>query len=171
MEGDLRRGLFPAEAEPEQVMEIVKVLANIGGGLDVLELEKILKIDADQSARLVNACQMLDLTRIHDGRVVLTENGTRLNDLSKTEKGNFLAGRLASIEPFRTAIEIAGKQKTVSVETVVDALSRLKLRWTEEGDDELNELLVHNILVDWVVFAGLLQYDGRADKFRAKIVD
>ena len=61
LEGDVRKGMFPAETEPEQIIELVKALASLSGGIDVVNLQKILGIHSDEMERLVNASQNLGL--------------------------------------------------------------------------------------------------------------
>ena len=80
-----------------------------------------------------------------------------------SKKRQLISERISLLEPFRTAIDIATKSKSFSSDKVADVLSKKDLRWAEE--EELNELLVHDILVDCAVFAGLLEYDGRTDMF------
>jgi len=163
MEGDIKRRMFPAEIEPEQVIELAKILST-DINTDVVSLEKYTRTHLDEVERLVNASQILGVTKIHDGRICLSELGTRLNDLPMQEKRHLIGERLTLVEPFRTAIEIATKNATFSSDKVAGELYRNELRWAEEED--LNELIVHDILVDFAVFTGLLEYDGRSDTFR-----
>jgi len=163
LEGDVKKGLFPAEIEPEQIIELTELLTGQDVGMDVLKLGKILGIGIDETTRLLNASQILGFTKIHDGCIWLSDRGTELNSLPRSEKRHLLRERLSLVEPFRTAIEIAGQVKSLESSKVTDILSLKELRWAE--DDELNDLLVHDILVDWAIFTGLLEYDGKTDRF------
>ncbi len=163
LEGDVRKGMFPAETEPEQIIELVKALASLSGGIDVVNLQKILGIHSDEMERLVNASQILGFTSIHNGLIWLSGAGTELGNSPMSKKRQLISERISLLEPFRTAIDIATKSKSFSSDKVADVLSKKDLRWAEE--EELNELLVHDILVDCAVFAGLLEYDGRTDMF------
>jgi hypothetical protein len=163
LEGDVRKHLFPAEIEPGQVIEIVKQLKP-DSGFKLTDLEKLLRVNADKLVRLINATQILAFTKIHDGRVWLGKRGLELSKLPDHEKKKIFKDRLSLVEPFRTALEIARKdRKNLFSSKVSSLLYKKNLRWAD--DEELNELLVHDILLDWSVFTGLFTYNGKDDRF------
>jgi hypothetical protein len=112
LEGDVRKEMFQAEIDPEQIFEIAKVLASLDAGADVIKLEKMLGIQTDEMERLVNASQILGITKIHDGLIRLSERGRELNGLPRNKKKQLLTERLSLVEPFRTAIETASKHES-----------------------------------------------------------
>ncbi len=164
LEGDVRKHLFPAEIEPGQIIEIVKQLEKPDSGFKLTDLKRVLHVNADKLIRLINATQILAFTKIHDGRVWLGKRGLELNKMPDHEKKKIFKERLSLVEPFRTALEIARKDRENLFSNKVSSLLYKKdLRWAD--DEELNELLVHEILLDWSVFTGLFMYDGKTDRF------
>ncbi len=158
--------MFPAGIEPGQLIEIAGALARLDTGSDVVKLRKLLGAKTDEMERLINASLLLGFARIHNGLISITERVTEVNSLPRNKKRQYLTERLSLVAPFRTAVEVAGKSKRFSSNKVADLLYKRELRWVEE--EELNGLLVHNILVDWAIFSGLLEYDGRTEMFGIK---
>jgi hypothetical protein len=71
--------------------------------------------------------------------------------------------KVAPIEPFRTAIELASKGESTTASEVAKTLRARGIEWHYKP--ELNELLVRNLLIHWAIRAGLLSYDGEDEKF------
>ncbi|HYB03971.1 MAG TPA: AAA-associated domain-containing protein [Nitrososphaerales archaeon] len=166
LEGDVRKGMFPSGIEPGQLIEVGRALASQDSGADVVKLTKILGAKPDEIQSIINACQMLGFVRIRDGLISITDRVNELNALPRSKKKQYLTERLSLVEPFKTSIEVAQKSQSFSSDKVADLLYKKELRWAEE--EELNTLLVHDILVDWAIFSGLLQYDGRSRMFSPK---
>ena len=163
LEGDVRKGMFPTGIEPGQLIEVARALGSLGSSADVIKLRKILGAKPDEMERLVNASQMLGFTTIHDGIISTTDLLKEINSLPRPKRRQYLTERLSLVEPFKTSIEVAGKGKSFSSDKVADLLYKKDLRWAE--DEELNSLMVHDILVDWAIFSGLFDYDGRSKLF------
>ena len=163
LEGDVRKGMFPAGIEPGQLIEIARALARLDSSSDVVELRKLFGGKTEEMERLINASLLLEFATIQNGLISITEHVKEVNSLPRNKKKQYLTERLSLLEPFRTALEVAGKSREFSSDEVADLLYKRELRWTEE--EELNGLLVHAILLDWAIFSGLLQYDGRSEKF------
>jgi hypothetical protein len=106
---------------------------------------------------------MLGLVRSEKGGVSLTELGLRFQKTSK-DKVRVLKDRLAAIEPFRTALELASRGKPVTAGQVAEALSEIGIKWHYQP--ELNESLINALLIHWAIYGGLLKYDGKSGKFQ-----
>ena len=163
LEGDVRKLLFPANIEPTQLIEMMKVLGKQSSGMELPELERNLQIGTDEVSCLINASQILGFTKIHDGRIYAGERGNRLNDLPEAEKKQLIKERLSLVEPFCSSLDMARIRKYLLSEEVSNLLYKKDLRWAD--DEEQNQLLVHDILVEWSIFTGLLRYDGKNDRF------
>jgi len=159
----VRKLLFPANIEPTQLIEMMKVLGKQSSGMELPELERNLRIGTDEVSCLINASQILGFTKIHDGRIYARERGNRLNDLTEAEKRHRIKERLSLVEPFCSSLDMARIRKYLLSEEVSNLLYKKDLRWAD--DEEQNQLLVHDILVEWSIFTGLLRYDGKNDRF------
>lgn len=72
--------------------------------------------------------------------------------------------QLAKIEPFNAALELSAHRHTFSSVEVAEALSKKGVHWHHEP--EVNEAIVQGLLIHWAIYTGLLQYNGKTDKFR-----
>jgi hypothetical protein len=163
LDGNVRKALFPAKIEMGQLIEVVKALEKLDSGVKFLELGKILREDHEKLGRLIIATQILAFTKIHDGRIWLSKRGERLNHSHYGQKIDLIKERMRIVEPFRTAVEVAKNENIFSSHRVASLLEDHDLSWAE--DEELNELIIHDILLDWSIFTGLLSYDGKKDRF------
>ena len=68
-----------------------------------------------------------------------------------------LSSLLATIEPFKTAIAMATKQRSVSAGAIAEALSERGITWHHEP--EVKQSLLTTILIHWAIYAGLLSYN------------
>jgi hypothetical protein len=111
----------------------------------------------------LDAAEMLGLVRSEKGDVCLTELGLRFQKTSRN-KVRMLRDRLAAIEPFRTALELASRGKPVTAGQVAESLSEIGIKWHYQP--ELNESLINDLLVHWTIYGGLMRYDGKSGKFQ-----
>lgn len=79
-------------------------------------------------------------------------------------KMRMLKDRVATIEPFRTALDLVSRKKVVTAQDVADSLAEIGLKWHYKPD--LNEALVRTLLIHWAIYADLLGYDGKSGEFR-----
>lgn len=154
---------MPGNVRGGQVISLVEITGTLGQRVDVPKLADEMGADIAVLLPILDAAEMLGLVRVDKGDVVLTELGLKFQ---KTTKNKFaiLKEKMASIEPFRTAIGLAPKGKTVTAAEVAEALGEMGLRWHYQP--EINESLVRTLLIHWTIYGGLLKYDGKADKFQ-----
>lgn len=141
----------------------MEITGSIGGKVDVPKLADEFGADLGVLLPVLDAAEMLGLVRSEKGDVHLTELGLKFQKTTKN-KLRMLKDRIATIEPFRTALELAARGKPVTASQVADTLADMGLRWTYKP--ELNEALVKTLLIHWTIYAGLLSYDGKSDKFQ-----
>jgi hypothetical protein len=154
---------MPGNVRAGQVISLVEVTGGIGGKVDAPKLADELGADLAVLLTILDAAEMLGLVRSEKGDVYLTELGLKFQKTS-TNKVRLLRDRLANIEPFRTALELASRKRHVTGEEVADALADMGLKWHYQ--QEMNEALVKTLLVHWAIYAGLLKYDGKSGKFQ-----
>lgn len=154
--------LMPATVRGGQVISLVEVTGSIGGRVDAPKLADELGADIAVLLPILDAAEMLGLVRSEKGDVHLTELGHRFQKAS-TQKLRILKDRIAAIEPFRTALELAAKGKPITAAQVAESLGEMGLKWHYQPD--INESLIQTLLIHWAIYAGLLKYDGRSGKF------
>jgi NitT/TauT family transport system ATP-binding protein len=153
--------LMPANVRAGQVISLVEITGSIGGKVNAPILADELGADVAVLLPILDAAEMLGLVRTDKGEVHLTELGLKFQKTSKN-KVRLLKDRLATVEPFRTALELAS-HKPVTAAQVSDTLVEMGLKWHYQP--ELNESLIRMLLIHWAIYAGLLKYDGKSGKF------
>src|SRR5712692_3013394 len=143
---------MPANVRAGQVISLVEITGSIGGKVDAPKLADELGADIAVLLPILDAAEMLGLVRSEKGDVHLTELGLRFQKTSKN-KLRLLKDRLAAIEPFRTALELASRKKLITAGEVAEALSDMGIRWHYQP--ELNETLLKTLLIHWAIYAGL----------------
>ncbi len=154
---------MPPNVRPGQVIALVEVTGGLGARVDASTLADELGADIAVLLPILDAAELLGLVTNAGGDVHLTDFGAEFQKEVK-DKVTKLKGRLAKVEPFRTALEMASKKGEVSSREVADELAIEGIRLHHQAD--LNESLVQTLLLHWGIRSGLLSYDGRDRKFR-----
>lgn len=155
--------LIPANVRAGQVISLVEVTGGLGTRVDIPRLADELGDDIGVLLPILDAAEMLGLVRTEKGDVFLTELGQRFQKQTRN-KVKMLRDRLAAIEPFRTAVDLATRKKSITAGDVADVLAEMGLRWHYQS--EINENLIKTLLIHWAIYAGLLRYDGKSGKFQ-----
>ena len=154
---------MPGNVRGGQVISLVEITGSIGGKVDAPKLADEMGADIAVLLPVLDAAEILGLVRTQKGDVHLTELGLKFQKTTKN-KLKLLKERLATIEPFRTALELAAKGKPITAAQVSDSLSDIGLKWHYQP--EMNESLIRTLLIHWAIYAGLLKYDGKSGKFQ-----
>lgn len=155
--------MMPGTVRAGQVISLVEVAGSIGGKVDAPKLADELGADLGVLLTIMDAAEILGLVRMEKGDVYLTELGLKFQKTS-TNKVKILKERLATIEPFRTALDLASKRRGITAGNVADALSEMGMKW--HFVPEMNETLIKTLLIHWAIYGGLLRYDGKSEKFQ-----
>jgi NitT/TauT family transport system ATP-binding protein len=153
---------MPGNVRPGQVISLVDITGGMGPRMDVPRVADEMGADIDVLFPIIDAAQMLGLVKLEKGDLFLTEDGHAFQKTLK-QKVKTLKDRLAVIEPFRTALELVSKQRSVSAHDVADALQQKGVRW--HYLPEVNESVIRDLLIHWTIYAGLLSY-GKAGEFQ-----
>lgn len=153
--------VMPGNVRPGQVISLVEVTGGMGPRLDVPRAADEMGADIAVLFPIIDAAQMLGLVKLENGDLFLTDNG---KDFQKTlkQKVKTLRDRLAAIEPFRTAVELASRKRGITAGEVADALLSRGVKWHYQHD--LNESIISDLLIHWTIYAGLLSY-GKGGQF------
>ncbi len=155
--------LMPANVRGGQVISLVEIAGGIGGKVDAPKLADELGADIAVLLPILDAAEMLGLVRTEKGDVHLTELGLKFQKTSKN-KLRLLKERIATLEPFRTTLELASRGKSITAAQVAESLDEMGLKWHYQP--EINESIIRTLLVHWAIYAGLLRYDGKSGKFQ-----
>ncbi len=155
--------IMPGNVRGGQVISLVEITGSIGGKVDAPKLADEMGADIAVLLPVLDAAEMLGLVRTEKGDVHLTELGLKFQKTSKN-KLKMLKDRIAGIEPFRTALELASKGRPITASQVADSLNEIGLKWHYQP--EMNESLIRTLLIHWAIYAGLLRYDGKSGKFQ-----
>ena len=155
--------VMPPNVRPGQVISLVEVTGGLGSRVDASTLADEFGADIAVLLPILDAAELLGLVNTSHGEVVLTDFGAEFQKVVKS-KVTLLKDRLAKMEPFRTALELAREKEEVDAQQVSEELAIEGVRLHHQ--DEMNVLLVQGLLLHWGIRSGLLSYDGRTGGFR-----
>ena len=154
--------IMPGNVRAIQVVSLTDEIDELGNGIRLTKLVENSDSDGAVLIPVLSAAEMLGLIRNENGNLFLTEQGLKLKEVDMARVSVLLKEKVAPMEPFRTAIELASGGSTTAKE-VAKTLSARGIEWHYKPD--LNESLVSNLLIHWAIRAGLLSYDGKDKKF------
>ncbi len=154
---------IPANVRAGQVIGLVEITGSLGSPIDLSKLADEFAANLETLLPILDTAEMLGLIKSEKGDISLTEFGLKFHKATRNKVG-LLRDVLAKIEPFKTAVELASKEKHASAREIAEALLARDLRW--HHSHELNEALIKDLLIHWAIYAKLLKYDGRTGKFQ-----
>jgi len=154
---------MPPNVRPGQVMGLVEITGGLGSRIDTAKLADEMGADIAVLLPILDAAELLGLVKSEKGNVYLTDDGIAFQETSKG-KVRTLADKLVKTEPFRTAMDLANRQGSVTSAEVADSLARKGI--VLHYKPEMNESLVREGLIHWMTPAGLLRYNGKTDRFQ-----
>jgi len=156
---------FPLDARLGTVLGLLEVVVAYGGKADLALIARELQMEVDQILPAASAAQLLGILEIHDGEGAATPLGVKVSKSLAKGKKRILKEQLPSIEPFATILNIARENpQGLTLDDIVNHLSNLPhLVEYAEQQDKLRELVM-----DWMVYAELLSYDGEKGLFKVK---
>ncbi len=152
--------IFPADARLNRVNGILRVLFHNKGKLTVAELSKISNSEVDMLLPQVNAAELLKLVKVVEDDIILTSLGRSLyHNEEDAEKS--VSETLIKFEPFKTAYEMSKKEGRFRTEDLAKKLVAKKV--TFDLDKEKNENIIKNMLFQWAISFGIVDYYGVND--------
>jgi hypothetical protein len=162
--GSNKTPTMPGNVRAVEVISLVDEIEELGTGIHVSQFAEKTGYDIEVLLPILEAAEMLGLVRSEGGKLFLTEEGLKFEERTMTGRVSALAEKLKSIEPFRTAIELASNGGRTTAEEVSQNLAKRGTTWHYEP--ETNESLVSALLIHWTIRAGILSYDGEDRIFR-----
>ncbi|MGC8478321.1 MAG: AAA-associated domain-containing protein [Candidatus Micrarchaeia archaeon] len=154
--------LFPAEAGITQMRGVLKLVKDNGDSMGIAELADEAEEEIDDLFPILDACKILGLAKVEDGKVKLTEDGKKLN-LKNMQK--IIKGPLCEAEPFKTVLMAAKIEGSVTTEKLADILKENNLAFYSDKLKYMEQL--RKLLVKWAVRLKILVYDQENDSWRA----
>jgi hypothetical protein len=154
---------MPADVRAIQVISAVEEIGELGAGIHFTELSEKTEVEIDVLLPILKVAEMLGLVRNEEGNLFLTGDGLKVQG-TPMDKALILKERVSSIEPFRTAVELASKRGSTTAGEVADTLAENGIQW--HFKQERNESAIRDLLIGWTIRAGLLSYDGKTEKFQ-----
>lgn len=154
--------MMPANVRAGQVIGLVEITGGLGSPIDASKLADEFGSDLAVLLPILDTGEMLGLVKVDKGDVSLTEFGQKFQKISKN-KVRMLKDQIAKIEPFKTALEIAEREKEFDANDVAKSLQEKDIRWHHK--QEMNEMQIQALLIHWAIYSGLLTYNGKDGKF------
>jgi hypothetical protein len=146
--------VMPRDATPILVIALVEAMERLGQGVEFSLLANRFR-SAGSSALIsgLKIAQELGLLRIDGTEVLITSLGSEFAKASEA-KVRIIRSGLSRMEPFRTALHLLSRSKSVSALEVAESLGVMK-----ERD-------VLSLLIEWAISSGLLRYNGKTREFQ-----
>jgi hypothetical protein len=149
--------LMPYDASFEEVLGFVEILGETGF---TIPRSKNFSRNPSGFHSLATASRMVGLVTISGSRVFLTDLGLGFLKAEFQIKLAILRSRLRKTEPLASTIELLSKKsKGANSKDVSEELTR------RYGIGEFDPGRTRHVLIEWGVSTGLIEYDGRDDKF------
>lgn len=157
--------MFPLEARLGTVLGLLELVVAYGGRADLALIAREFRATLDDILSASKAAEQLGLLNIVDGEGVVTPLGIRVSRSLAKGKKKILREQLPTLEPFATAINLSReKREGFTTEDLAAALAKdERLATYGENMDALHELIV-----DWMLYTELLNYDGDSRVFTSK---
>jgi|FaiFalFF_MnMetaG_3_1042247.scaffolds.fasta_scaffold00687_9 hypothetical protein len=156
---------FPLDARLGTVLGLLELVVAYGGRADLAFIARELQMEVDQLLPASEAAELLGILEVHDGEGVATPLGIKVSKSLSKGKKKILKEQLPSLEPFSTALKLAQENpEGFRIEDLVNRLasSQSLVEYSENADK------LHELLMDWMIYAELLSYDGDTGVFRLK---
>jgi len=155
--------VMPGNVRAGQVISLVEVTGGLGSKITAAKLADELGADIAVLIPILDTAELLGLVKVERGEISLTEFGQKFQKTTR-DKVRLLTDHLSKIEPFKTAIDLASKRGSVSIDELAEVFAERGIEWYHEA--ELNTELLATILIHWAIYAGLLTYN-KEGKFEA----
>ena len=150
--------LFPLNAGISQIRGIIELIKGNKGPMELSKLAEDTKENIADLFPLIDACSMLKLCTVKDGKVKLTRSAATLTSTNKRE---IFARVLPVIEPFKSTIAAISKGDGISTKELSERLYKKKIFF--DSDEVTNTELLKSLLFKWGIENGLFSYDHASD--------
>jgi NitT/TauT family transport system ATP-binding protein len=150
--------LFPLNTGVSQIRGIIEIIKDSKNSIEVSKLAEETNDEIDDLFPLIDACVLLRLCTIKEGKVSLTKSGT---DLATHNRREVFAKALNKVEPFKSAIAVIHRAKEISTQELAKALYKKGIFFN--SDEIMNIEILKNLLFKWGVENKLFSYNNDSD--------
>ena len=155
--------LFPSEAKPSQMKEVIWLIKSNKGSMSLSRLSKTIHQNIDEMLPLLDACTMLGILKVSDAHVSLTGQGRKLTQANAEP---FIARKISGIEPFKSAISILKKEGELTTMELSELLKERGIAMY--ADAEVNAVLLREELFKWTILFKILKRNQKGDSWSVK---
>jgi len=144
------------------VIALVESVVADGGRVDAAKLADDFGYDVKSMLPILRAAEMLGLVRVDEGDVSVTPLGTEIAK-KKGKALTLLKENISKMEPFKTALELIGRNGFATSRQISEALAKRGMSFSDDGEE--NERIIEEILVRWGIYTDVVKYDGKTALF------
>ena len=149
---------------PEMIMGIMDVIFDHGGKVDLARIAINLQSDVDDLLPVVEVAEAFGFIKVENGDITLTNLGSKFVRARSSDKKLILRDALKRVEPFATLFRLIRSRKEFTAEELFEDLMKSRELSEEYRDPEE----IHHMLLEWLLFTELVDYDGDEKKFIMK---
>ena len=159
-----KRPKISSSVTPEMIMGIVDVIYDYGSKADLARIAINLQSDVDDLLPVVDVAEALGLIKVENGDISLTDLGKKFVKARPSQKKLILREALRKVEPFATVFKLIESRKEFTAEDLFEELSNIR----ELSEEYRNPEEIHHMLLEWLLFTEMVDYNGDEKKFIVK---
>ncbi|MCK4778005.1 MAG: AAA-associated domain-containing protein [Actinomycetia bacterium] len=146
------------QAKIGEIIGLLEILEDIEGKEDIHKIARQLNFDLENLAPIIDALELLELARISDGDIALTELGIKFLNSDVNDRKLIFKKQLKTLEVFKEAILIlkGSDDNQIDRECFVETFST-------HITDEDAEYLVNTVIL-WGRYAELIGYNSDSEE-------
>ncbi|MCL4375559.1 AAA-associated domain-containing protein [Candidatus Marsarchaeota archaeon] len=149
--------LFPLNVGISKIRGMLKLIKENGGSMELSRLSSYSEEDIGDLMLLIEAANLLNLSKVKNTTIVLTEKG---KSLTLANSSKLLRDEIIKIEPFKSILTAVSKERMTTTD-ISDYLRSKKIIF--HADEKTNVLLIKNLLLNWCIRTKMLKYNSRKD--------
>lgn len=140
------------------IVGLVERVSDLKNPEDIAKIDDDLGIEKSEFFHIIDDAELLDLVKVIDGNIQLTDFGRKFVNSGIQERKRLLNEKLKNIEPLKTAIQIIEKtpNKKMDKDKFLDAMKKFFY--------DVDRDLLFKIVVNWGRYAKLLGYSIDGDE-------
>ncbi len=149
--------LIPSDITLADVLGYCELLGENGFALPISSRRTQFYRGSSEFLSLLASGRMLGLTSRENNRLILTPLGIGFLKAEFPEKMGILRARLSVIEPFKSALELASKRKSINA---TDVAERVSMKYAM---GEFDPRTIRLVLIEWAIPTGLFELNRKGD--------
>ncbi len=143
---------------------IVSVIFDHGGRADIARIAINLQSDVDDLLPVIDVAEALGLVKVENGDIALTNLGKEFIKARSDQKKLILRDALKQVEPFATIFKLVEEKEEFTAEDLFEEISRI----SGLSEEYRNPEEIHHMLLEWLLYTELVEYNGEDKTFKVK---